>query len=166
LLNKIPDELLGNPFRWLITDCYFPNSRLRLRHMKSGTRNENIYKLTQKYRSAAQNAYETTITNTYLNEAEYNFFGALAGKILKKRRYSYTVQNKPFSIDVFEGRHQGLILAEIELESSAEASGFVLPSFALKDVTDEPFFTGGNLVTMTDEEFKLGLSQHLRGREY
>ena len=69
------------------------------------------------------------------------------------------------SIDVFEGRHQGLILAEMELEKKAEADEFVLPSFVLKDVTDDPFFTGGNLVTITDEEFRQGLSQRLRDHE-
>jgi hypothetical protein len=65
LLNKVPDGLLDNPKGWLITDRYFPNTRLRLRHMKSVSGNENIYKLTQKYRSETQNASETTITNIY-----------------------------------------------------------------------------------------------------
>ncbi len=66
LLNKVPDDLLDNANGWLITDRYFPNTRLRLRHMKSLSGNEDVYKLTQKYRSETQNAYETTITNTYL----------------------------------------------------------------------------------------------------
>jgi CYTH domain-containing protein len=65
------------------------------------------------------------------------------------------------SIDVFEGRHQGLILAEMEVEKKEEASESILPSFVLKDVTNDPFFTGGNLVTMSDEEFRQGLSQRL-----
>ena len=82
-----------------------------------------------------------------------------------QKRYPYSVQNHNFSIDVFEGRHQGLILAEMELEKKAEAGAFVLPSFVLKEVTDDPFFTGGNLVTMTDEEFKQGLSQRVRDHE-
>jgi CYTH domain-containing protein len=165
LLNKIPDNLLDNPNGWLITDRYFPNTRLRLRQMTSVSGKENIYKLTQKYRSETQNAYETTITNVYLTEAEHNHLEALDAKILKKRRYPYKVQDHSFSIDVFEGRHQGLILAETELENKAEADEYVLPSFVLKDVTDDPFFTGGNLVTMTNEEFKQGLSQCLRDHE-
>ena len=162
LLKTIPEDLLDNPPGWLITDRYFPNTRLRLRHMKSSTGKENIYKLTQKYRSEIQNAYETTVTNTYLTEAEYYYFESLEGKILKKRRYPYRVKNHSFSIDVFEDRHQGLILAEIELESKLEADKFVLPPFVFKDVTDDSFFTGGRLVAMTDEEFKQGLAQCLR----
>jgi len=165
LLKNTPDDLLENTNGWLITDRYFPNTRLRLRHMKSISGNELIYKLTQKYRSETQNAYETTITNLYLTEEEYNHFESLGGKIIKKKRYPYSVQNHNFSIDVFEGRHQGLILAEMEFEGQTELGEFALPLFALKEVTDDPFFTGGNLVTMTEEEFRQGLSQCLRSQQ-
>jgi len=162
LLNRIPDDLLDTSTGWLITDRYFPNTRIRLRHMKSSSGDVHIYKLTQKYRSEMQSAYETTVTNEYLSEAEYNYFAALEAKILKKKRYPYTLQNHSFSIDVFEGRHQGLILAEMEFENKAGAEEFVIPSFVLKDVTENQFFTGGYLVAMTDEEFQQGLSQRLR----
>jgi CYTH domain-containing protein len=165
LLKKLPDDLPANANGWLITDRYFLNTRLRLRHMRSVSGNENVYKLTQKYRSENQNAAETTITNLYLTEEEYNHLESLEGKMIRKKRYPYSVQNHNFSIDVFEGRHQGLILAEMEFEGHSELSEFALPVFALQDVTDDPFFTGGNLVTMTDEEFRKGLSQRLRDHQ-
>ena len=162
LLNKIPDDLPDSPQGWLITDHYFPNTRLRLRHMQRLSRDEHIYKLTQKYRSETQNAYEATITNMYLTEAEYHHFGTLEAKILKKRRYPYSLSNFSLSIDVFEGRRQGLILAEMEVTNKAGVDELALPSFVLKDVTNDPFFTGGILVAITDEEFKQGLSERLR----
>jgi CYTH domain-containing protein len=165
LLDKIPDGLLNIPKGWIITDRYFPNTRLRLRHMQSISGNENIYKLTQKYRSETQNAYETTVTNEYLTQVEYNLFEALEAKILRKKRYPYTIQNHSFSIDVFDGRHQGLILAEMELQEKSEAYEIELPSFAIKDVTNDPFFTGGKLIAMTDQEFRQGLLQRLRDHE-
>ena len=161
LLKTVPEDLAADANGWFITDHYFPNTRLRLRKMESMTGNETIYKLTQKYRSATQNASETTITNVYLTETEYHFLQPLEAMMLRKRRYPYRAQNRHFSIDVFEDRHQGLILAEIELEKEAEADETVLPVFALKEVTDDPFFTGGNLVTLTDEEFRQGLSQRI-----
>jgi len=164
LLNKLPVDLLDSPKGWLITDRYFPNTWLRLRKMESLSGNESNYKLTQKYRSEVQNVYETTITNVYLSQAEYKLFAGLEGNILKKRRYPYTLQNYSLSIDVFEGRHQGLILAEMELETGTEGNELALPSFVLKEVTEDPFFSGGNLVRMTDEEFRQGLSQRLRDR--
>lgn len=165
LLNKVPEDLLDHANNWLITDRYFSNTRLRLRHMNSVSKNQDIYKLTQKYRTETQDAYETTITNIYLTEAEYKLLESLEAKILQKKRYPYTVQNFSLSIDVFAGRHQGLILAEMELENKAEANVLVLPSFVLKDVTGDTFFTGGSLVTMTEEEFRQGLSQRIRDLE-
>jgi len=161
-LQKIPDDLLDNPKGWQITDRYFANTQLRLRHIQSLSGDEHMYKLTQKYHSETQNAYETTITNVYLTQAEHNHFEALEGNILKKKRYPYTVQNYSFSIDVFEGRHQGLILAEMESDREVGADKFVLPSFVFRNVSEDPFFAGGNFATMTDEEFKQGLSQRLR----
>lgn len=160
-LNKIPADLvLRNG--WRITDHYFPSTRLRLRRMKSITGDETIYKLTQKYRSESQNTFETTITNLYLTEAEYNLFEPLEAKMIEKRRYPYQVRHQHFSIDVFDGRHQGLILAEMELEEEGELDEFAVPLFALEDVTDDPWFTGGNLARMTNLEFRQGLSQRLR----
>ena len=162
LLKTIPDDLAADSKGWLIIDRYFPKTRLRLRKMQSLSGAENIYKLTQKYRSGTQNTDETTITNVYLTEAEYNFLEPLEAKLIRKRRYPYHAQNHNFSIDVFEGRHQGLILAEMEFENKSELDELVLPTFALKDVTDDSFFTGGNLVMMTDEDFRNRLSQRLR----
>ena len=161
LLEKRPDDLLDDTKGWLITDRYFPNTRLRLRQMKSVAGDETIYKLTQKYRSETQNATETTITNLYLTEDEYNHLGSLTGQIVRKTRYPLHAQNHDFSIDVFGDRHQGLILAEVEFEGPSELDDIVFPFFAIKEVTDDPFFSGGNLAIMTDEEFRQGLSQRL-----
>ncbi|MCE9646764.1 MAG: hypothetical protein K8S20_12260 [Chloroflexi bacterium] len=165
LLNRIPDGLFDSPRGWLITDRYFPNTRLRLRHMQSLSGEEQIYKLTQKFHSETQNAYETTITNMYLTKAEYNHFETLQAVILRKKRYPYPLPGISLSIDIFEGRHQGLILAELEVEHKAEIHELVLPAFFLKDVTNDPFFTGGNLAAMPDEEFRQGLSQRLLDHE-
>jgi CYTH domain-containing protein len=101
----------------------------------------------------------------YLTEAEYNLFEALGAKTLTKRRYTYIVQNHAFSIDVFEGCHQGLILAEMESDNKTEPNELVLSSFVLKEVTNDPFFTGGNLANMTEAEFKQGVSQRIRDYE-
>ena len=161
LLKRMPEDVPAVTGIWLITDHYLPNTRLRLRKMESITGNNIVYKLTQKYRSETQNAYETTITNLYLTEAEYNFLQPLEANVIRKRRYPYNAQNHDFSIDVFEGRHQGLILAEVEVERTTELDDPVLPLFAYKDVTDDPFFSGGNLAVVKDEEFRHGLSQRI-----
>lgn len=162
LLSGIPDGLLDGPGGWQITDRYFPNTHLRLRHMQSLSGEEQIYKLTQKFRSETQNAYEATITNMYLSQTEYDYFEGLKAGILRKKRYPFSMSGFPLSIDVFEGRHQGLILAEKEAENESEIHALSLPAFFLGDVTNDPFFTGGKLASMSDEEFRQGLSLRLR----
>jgi CYTH domain-containing protein len=162
LLKKLPDDFVENSNGWLITDRYFPNTRLRLRSMKSIPGHQTIYKLTQKYRSEHQDEYETTITNMYLTEAEFSNFASLEAKIVRKRRHAFSNQSHSFSIDVFEDRHQGLFLAEIEFENKSELDEVPLPLFAIREVTGDHFFTGGNLAVLTDDEFRHGLSQRLR----
>lgn len=162
LLSKIPEDMPQNAAGWRITDRYFPDTRLRLRHMQALSGDEHIYKLTQKFRSETQDATETTITNVYLSEAEYHLFEALEARVLKKTRYPYPLPTGSLSIDVFEGRHLGLILAEMEVREKTGVTGLALPAFVLKDVTDDPFFTGGSLAEMTDEAFRQGLAQRLR----
>ncbi|MBU2018641.1 MAG: CYTH domain-containing protein [Bacteroidetes bacterium] len=41
-------------------------------------------------------------------------------KVLDKTRYIYKFEGKTWEIDVFNGRHKDLILAEVELESETE----------------------------------------------
>ena len=50
-----------------------------------------------------------------------------------------------------------MVLAEMEFESQAELDELDL-SIGFRDVTEDLFFTGGNLAAMTDEEFKKGLA--------
>ena len=56
-------------------------------------------------------------------------------RVIEKTRYYLHYGNFLWEVDVFEGRHQGLIVAEIELES--EDVEFPLPPFAGKEVTND-----------------------------
>jgi CYTH domain-containing protein len=159
-LANVPADLPDHT-GWQISDRYFPNTHLRLRRMQSLSGAETIYKLTQKFRAAGQKLDETTITNLYLTEVEYNLFSTLEASLLHKTRFSYPWQGHRFSLDVFAGRHQGLILAEVEFEPEGTAEAPALPAFAVRDVTDEVFFLGGSLAFMTEEEFQKGLLQYL-----
>lgn len=159
LLQQLPADLDLNGSGWLITDRYIPNTRLRLRCMQSLIDDAVLYKFTQKYQTPEQEATQTTITNMYLTEAEYSLLVSLDAEVLEKKRYRYESEHHRFSIDVFQGRHQGLILAEIEFETDEEAE-INNPSFAFKDVTDDPFFTGGNLIAVSDDIFRQSLANY------
>ena len=64
--------------------------------------------------------------------------------ILQKIRYKVEHAGKIFEVDIFEGRNQGLILAEVELNSPTE---FVdLPDWIGKEVSNNPKYFNSNLI--------------------
>jgi len=68
---------------------------------------------------------------------------------LSKTRYDITFEGKLWEVDVFSGDNQGLIVAEIELESEDEA--FSLPDWINEEVTHEAKYYNSNL---TENPFK------------
>lgn len=80
----------------------------------------------------------------------------LPAQSLSKIRYSLP----PFGIDVFEGMLEGLILAEAEFDSAADAGALLLPSFILHEVTADPRFTGGQLVRASRQQIQAWLSEY------
>lgn len=59
--------------------------------------------------------------------------------VLEKRRYLVGHDGMTWEVDVFEGRHQGLVLAEIELERADQAVN--LPDWVGEEVSeDERYF--------------------------
>ena len=150
LLRQLPTDLDHNDFT-RIDDVYIPGTRLRLRKMTSPSGEIMALKLTQKYSQPDLPATETIITNFYLNEAEYRELAVLNGRSLSKYRHLYHHAGYRWSIDVFQTQHHGLILCDIEARSAGELAQIPMPSFASQEVTDDPRFTGGSLVTATSE---------------
>ena len=132
-----------------IHDLYIPNTRLRLRRMEDQDGNLTACKFTQKFSPPEGTGLETIITNIYLNETEYQALSCLQGKWLIKRRYKYPFLSRNYAIDIFEGALEGLILCEIEFDEHTASQLIELPSFATREVTHDPFFTGGHLVHLT-----------------
>lgn len=59
--------------------------------------------------------------------------------IIEKTRYEIPIGNHTFEVDLFAGDHEGLVLAEIELESENE--DFTKPDWLGKEVTgDERYY--------------------------
>lgn len=63
---------------------------------------------------------------------------------LSKVRYNINYRGKLWEVDVFLGRNQGLIVAEIELKSEDES--FEKPDWAGKEVTEDARYYNANLV--------------------
>ncbi len=159
LLHKLPDGLTERPFT-LITDYYLPHTRLRLRRMTDESGAVTALKLTQKFSPTAVPTTHTTITNTYLNQTEYKLLSQLGGHILIKRRYRFPNAGYTFSIDLFDGDLAGLIVAEIEAKTDADLEAVPLPAWAVVEITEEIFFTGGNLATATPAQLQAKLTAY------
>ena len=66
----------------------------------------------------------------------------------------------PFGIDVFEGELEGLLLAEAEFDSAAEADALTPPSFILQEVSADTRFTGGQLVRASRRDIQTWLLEY------
>jgi CYTH domain-containing protein len=88
------------------------------------------------------------VTSIYLPEEEFAVLAAsLPGVRIKKLRHR--LQSLPgvlMLVDAFQGELDGLIMAEAEFKTSDLLAAFSMPDFAVREVTDDPRFTGGYLV--------------------
>ncbi len=66
-----------------------------------------------------------------------------AGEVIEKRRHLVRAGWAQWEIDVFEGAHAGLVIAEIELPDADVA--FERPSWLGKEVTGDPRYYNANL---------------------
>lgn len=154
LLNSFPrGEKITRIRR--ISDRYIEGTTLRLRQQSDGN-GPGLFKLTQKLPGGAAPGQQGLITSMYLTPEEFGVLATLPAKQLTKIRHSVP----PFGIDVFEGVLSGLVLAEAEFNSAAEASALVLPAFIVREVSDDPRFTGGSLVTASREKLEKWLAEH------
>jgi len=145
LLARLP-EAVRKEDGWLITDRYITGTRLRLRRMEPFGGGESTFKLGQKEVPSPPDFSRMTITNIYLSAVEHEVFAALPAHGLRKRRYRLDHDDRAFSVDVFEDRLAGLILAEVGFETTDEwREDHHLPEFALRDVSYDFRYTGGSL---------------------
>ena len=133
LLERLPE---GADAGSIIVDRYIDGTRLRVRRADPP---HSQYKLSQKEAPDAPDYAVTIITTMYLTRDEYDVVSALPARELRKRRHHLG----RYSIDVFEGAHTGLVLAETEFSSEEEMRAHPIPPFAVREVTDDIRYTGG-----------------------
>jgi len=154
LLDRFPGHAIITRVRH-IEDRYIEGTTLRLRR-QSDDDGQMVFKLTQKLADKAAGARQGLITSMYLTATEFGVLAALPAKMLTKSRHSVP----PFGIDVFDGVLNGLVLAEVEFHSAVEVATLQLPSFIGPEVSDDPRFTGGRLVAVSQEELKNWVAQY------
>ena len=98
-------------------------------------REDSSYYLTYKSKGLlSREEYNLPLTE----EAYQHLLTKADGNILTKKRYLIPVDGRDdltIEFDVFEGKFEGLMLAEVEFSSEDEALAFVPPSRFSRDVT-------------------------------
>ena len=85
--------------------------------------------------------------NLPLNKSSYEHLLSKAdGNIITKTRYEIPEKNNlTIELDIFEGNFTGLILAEVEFESEADANSYIPPEWFTKDVSNESAYHNSTL---------------------
>jgi len=79
-----------------------------------------------------------------LNDANEMLEKLCSKPIIDKTRYLVKYKNHTWEIDIFHKENDGLIVAEVELESEDET--VELPKWIVKEVTDESKYYNSNLL--------------------
>ena len=131
------------PYSKILEDKYLRQGRLRLRIQTDTDTGRQLIKLTKKLES--ESPYFQRIGRILLSPSEHELLSTLEGDRLRKTRYYHLDRGRVFSIDVFAGELDGLVLCETEAEGLEELMSIQPPPYARHEVTADPFFTGGNL---------------------
>jgi CYTH domain-containing protein len=143
LCREVPRELILRTEA--ITDLYITETRLRLREARPIDGGAPMLRFSRK---ADVNPHTRLITSIYLPEEEFAVLAAaLPGVRIKKLRHRLQrLSDVAMLVDEFQGELDGLIMAEAEFKTPELLAAFPIPDFAVREVTDDPRFTGGYLV--------------------
>lgn len=141
LAKELPQDLGLYPFQEIV-DIYIPDGEAhpRLRLRKAGS----CYELTKKetINGDLSSNQEYTIP---LNRDEYRALSLIHGRKIHKLRYFYPWGEYTAEINLFLGPLAGLVTIEFEFDEQAEMADFVMPSFALANISRESWASGGKL---------------------
>ncbi|HKA16973.1 MAG TPA: hypothetical protein VKN18_01535 [Blastocatellia bacterium] len=142
-------------------DKYLRDSRLRLRILTDSDSERRVIKLNKKFESPSP--YFRTVSRILLSPEEYQLLFRLDGDRLTKVRHYCNHLGRVFSIDVFSGELEGLIICETEADSLEDLMSVEPPPYVTREVTDDSFFDGGNLCRTRREDLlrKLGEIQQV-----
>lgn len=137
LIKKLPDNLTSYKARkieqaYLCTD---PVVRVR--------RDNDDYYLTYKSKGMiVREEYNFPLTK----EAYGHLLAKADGNIITKTRYEIPEKdNLTIELDVFEGKFDGLLLAEVEFASKEEALGYIPPEWFGEDVSNSTKYHNSTL---------------------
>ena len=135
LVRKLPENLATFPSAD-ISQGYLVSLEdgLQVRLRKTGEK----YSLTYK-RGLGNVREEREVTLT--PEQFSQLWPATEGKRLVKTRYDIPFGDRIVEIDIYGGRHEGLVVAEVEFDDEESATHFQPPDWLGDDVTGDPRYS-------------------------
>ena len=151
LVDNLPEGYEAAP-RQEIEQCYLSTSpTLRIRRMG------DVYILTIK-------VHQPVATSTAIHNIEEEFAlsaeqyqrlkTSMIGSAVEKTRYRIVLGREQRAeetprlvaeLDIFHGRHEGLVLVEVEFADTEEANHFVPPEWFGREVSDDPHYRNSYL---------------------
>lgn len=96
---------------------------------------------------------ERTRIKKEITKEEFEQLKKNASEGLIRDRYAFS-SNPDIAIQVYHGRFEGLIRIEVEFDSQEEASAFTPLSWMGREMTGLPIARDGQLIELTDDEFR------------
>lgn len=88
-----------------------------------------------------------------ITREEFEHLKENASEGLIRDRYS-VFSDPDIAMQVYRGRFEGLVRAEVEFDSEEATNSFVPPSWMGREMTGLPIARDGQLIELSDEEFK------------
>lgn len=142
----------------IMNDVYIPNGNAHkdLRLRQKGDK----YMLTRK--RPIKDGDLTTMLETTIELSKYEF-DALSNSIesnVEKERYTINISNWTGELDIFTGRHAGLVIVEFEFQNEADLADFEQNmNLNLVDITNIEWLAGGRLAEINAETLKQKISE-------
>lgn len=118
---------------------------------------ERISKVNDRYvyeRKEEISALERSREKKEITEKEFNNLKIKASEAIIRDRYNIS-SSPEIAIQVYHGKYEGLIRAEIEFDTAEQAREFVPQSWMGKEMTGLPIARDATLLDLTNEEFHM-----------
>ena len=137
LVKTLPN--LAHAEKHEIVQCYVQTSPVEIR--ARAVDNQQFFLTKKQGTGLARKESEKEITK----EKFEKFLTKARDRFIEKTRYIFSLTEYVAEIDVFEGKHRGLMLVEVEFPTVDEAENFTPPVWFGREVTTDKRFKNSNL---------------------
>ena len=145
LIEVLPEPLTRASRHLQLFDNYITGTRMRIRTARDPEMKQWTWVLQQRLVAELSGLTCLKIGEIYLNETEHTAFESFEGNEIRKNRYFHEFDGREFAFDMYLGALWGLNIASVEFPEGGSMKQFEMPSFAVFDVTNDPFFLGEHL---------------------